>query len=89
MFIPAISELYSTLCYVEGDLSRVPKPGKYSHHIHDLFYQVKFDVILSLGLTEFKAFIAWKENVRDLFLNFSHYTERGFYERRVKKKGQG
>ncbi len=57
-------ELYSTLCYVEGDLSHVPKPGIYSHYIHDLYYKVDFDIILLFGLTELKAFIAWKENVR-------------------------
>ena len=65
-----ISELYSTLCYVEGDLSQVPKPGQYSDHLRCLFYEVRFDVILSLGLTEFKAFIAWTENVRSIFLSF-------------------
>ena len=63
----ALVELYSTLCYVEGDLSHVPKPAIYSHYIDDLYYQVKFDIILSFGLTELKAFIAWKENVRSLY----------------------
>ncbi|KAF9524973.1 hypothetical protein CPB83DRAFT_871039 [Crepidotus variabilis] len=58
------NSLYSTLCYVEADLSHIPMPGKYSNHIHGLFYDVTFDVILALGLTEFKAFIAWRENVR-------------------------
>ena len=64
----ALVELYSTLCYVEGDLSHVPKPESYSHHIHDSYYEVKFDIILSFGLTELKAFIAWRENVRSFVL---------------------
>lgn len=54
-------KMYSTLCYVEADLSHLPKHGKYSTHIHDLYYEIKFDVILSLGLTEFDAFVAWRE----------------------------
>ena len=65
-----MAESYSTLCYVKGDLSQVPKPGQYSDHIRGLFYKVKYDVILSLGLTEFKAFIAWTENVRNILLSF-------------------
>jgi len=56
--------MYSTLCYVEADLSDVPMPGKYSNHTHNLYYEVDYEIILSLGLTEFKAFVAWRENVR-------------------------
>lgn len=48
---------------MEADLSQIPMPGKYSDHLHGLYYDVTFDVILSLGLTEFKAFVAWRENV--------------------------
>ena len=55
--------MYSNLCYVEADLSHLPKPGKYSTYIHDLYYEINFDVILALGLTEFNAFIAWREKV--------------------------
>jgi len=62
------TEMYSNLCYVEADLSHLPKPGKYSTFIHDLYYEVQFDVILSLGLTEFNAFIAWREKVHNLLL---------------------
>jgi len=65
-----MAELYSTLCYIEGDLSQVPKPRQYSGHLRDFYHTVQFDVILSLGLTEFKAFIAWTENVRSVLLSF-------------------
>jgi len=68
----ALVELYSTLCYVEGDLSHVPKPGIYSRYIDDHYYKIEFDIILSFGLTELKAFIAWKENVRGLYFPLFH-----------------
>ncbi len=89
IFILLMAVLYSTLCYVEGDLSRVPKPGKYSHHIHDLFYEVKFDLILSLGLTEFKAFIAWEENVRYFSCLFPLYWMRFLQMQGKEKRSSG
>lgn len=55
--------MYSILCWVEADLSHLPKTPKYSTYIHDLYYEIEYDVILSLGLTEFNAFIAWREKV--------------------------
>ena len=68
----ALVGLYSTLCWVEGDLSHVPKHEIYSPYIHDFYYKFKFDIILSFGLTELKASIAWEENVRCLSFPLSH-----------------
>ncbi len=59
-------ELYSTLCFIKADLSHIPKLRKYSNHIRGYYYEVKYNIVLSFGLTEFKAFIAWRENVRSL-----------------------
>ncbi|CAA7260296.1 unnamed protein product [Cyclocybe aegerita] len=56
------AELYSTLCYVEADTSHVTLSPKVSQRTRGLYFTLEFDVILSLGLTEFKAFIAWREN---------------------------
>ena len=54
--------MYSTLCHVKGDtteLCRSLKPrGKAA-----IFYEIKFEVVLALGLTELKAHICWEENV--------------------------
>ena len=56
--------MYSRLCYVEADLSHVRKEERYSNYRRtSAFYEVHFDIILALGLTEFRACIAWKENV--------------------------
>jgi len=56
-------DMYSILCYVEADLSHAPKNTKTSLD-KGRYYQINYDVVLSLGLTEIKAYIAWKENVR-------------------------
>ena len=59
------SEMYSTLCYVHADTSQLSKTLRpRSSRAHSgIYYQMEFDVILSLGLTEFKAQILWKEDV--------------------------
>ena len=54
--------MYSTLCIVKGDTTELckslrPQLGEAT------FYKLKFEVVLSLGLTELKAHICWKENV--------------------------
>ena len=56
--------MYSILCYVQADLSHIPKYAKTSLMDKGRYYRIDFDVVLSLGLTEVKAYIAWKENVR-------------------------
>ena len=61
-----ILEMYSTLCHVEADLSALPKYPRGS--ILGNYYRVDFEVVLTLGLTEHRAMIAWKQNVRKLFL---------------------
>ena len=59
---------YSTLCYVHADTSQIAKTLKplQSHRSadgHVLYYRMSFNIILSFGLTEFKAQIGWMEDV--------------------------
>ena len=54
--------MYSTLCNVKGDTTELfnslqPQFGAAT------FYEINFEVVLALGLTELKAHICWKENV--------------------------
>ena len=58
------TDMYSTLCHVQANLTNVPKLKVFSRHLDSIFYRITFDIILSFGLTEFKACIAWEENVR-------------------------
>ena len=57
-----VSAMYSTLCYIEADTAKLcrsiePQAGILT------YYEMSFDVVLSLGLTEFKAHVCWMENV--------------------------
>ena len=63
-YLMASIDNYTELCTIEVDLSHLPlsRRPKYSGRGH--FYQVSYEIILLFGLTEFKAAIAWKENVR-------------------------
>ena len=62
---------YFKLCVVEADTSRLSqllRPqtvtiGKKKNKRKTTFFELKYDIILSLGLTEHKAQIAWIENV--------------------------
>jgi len=52
------------LCYVEADLSHVPKEAQHSNYRRSsTFYEAYFEIIPALGLTAFRACIAWKEDV--------------------------
>jgi hypothetical protein len=56
--------MYSTLCVVEADTTELCKSLDPIHLINSrtTFYQIDFEVVLVLGLTELKAYICWKEN---------------------------
>ncbi|KAJ7905200.1 hypothetical protein B0H13DRAFT_1716733 [Mycena leptocephala] len=54
---------YQTVCKIEADTSRLTKyPTRRRGVPNSTFFELKFDVILSFGLTELKAQIAWLEN---------------------------
>ncbi|KAJ7122116.1 hypothetical protein C8R44DRAFT_785724 [Mycena epipterygia] len=56
-------ELYPVVCKIEADTSHLAKYPTHRRGVpNSTFYELKFDVILSFGLTELKAQIAWFEN---------------------------
>ena len=68
--------MYSTLCRVEADTSRLSIPPKISKHQRMQYYEIKFEILLSLGLTELKAHICWQENVSFLLVYVPRYLYR-------------
>ena len=62
---PALIEHFSNVCSITADLSALeaelqPKPSLNGFPPH---YELNFEVVILFGLTELKAFCAWKENV--------------------------
>lgn len=53
--------MYSTLCIVEADVSRLSSSLTPRRKAGRRYYILNFDVVLSFGLTELKAQICWKE----------------------------
>ena len=54
--------MYSTLCHIKADTAELcaslePQVGVTT------YYEMPFDIVLSLGLTELKAYVCWKEDV--------------------------
>ena len=54
--------MYSTLCHVKGNTRELCKSLRPQVEMAT-FYEIAFEVVLSLGLTELKAHICWEENV--------------------------
>ena len=54
--------MYSTLCVVKADTTEICKSLR-SKVAAATFYEMNFEVVLALGLTELKAHICWEENV--------------------------
>jgi hypothetical protein len=54
--------MYSTLCVVKGDTAELCESLRPQVDAAS-FYQIDFEVVLALGLTELKAHICWQENV--------------------------
>ena len=59
----ALVEMYSTLCIIEIDLSKLgdslgPHQGKDGR----VYYQASYEVALLFGLTELKAQLCWEDN---------------------------
>ncbi|KAF8901895.1 hypothetical protein CPB84DRAFT_1846607 [Gymnopilus junonius] len=52
---------FSVLCHVSGDTSSYSFSPRFSRR-RQRYYEIQFDIILSLGLTELKAQIAWIED---------------------------
>lgn len=68
--------MFSTLCSVEADTSQISKalqPIRSAIVLEgrrrlQVYYKIQFDIVLSFGLTELKAQIAWMEDVSSHFL---------------------
>ncbi|KAJ7157441.1 hypothetical protein C8R46DRAFT_1226024 [Mycena filopes] len=56
------ADKYPVLCTVNADTSQIAKTLKAERGPSGIYYTRGFDVVLSLGLTELKAEIAWIEN---------------------------
>jgi hypothetical protein len=64
---------YTELCTIEVDLSHLPFSPRLKSS-GGIYYQLKYELVLLFGLTEFKAAVAWKENVGPhLVLFYSFY----------------
>ncbi|KAF7309116.1 hypothetical protein MKEN_01113700 [Mycena kentingensis (nom. inval.)] len=53
---------YSILCTVKADTSSLAQSLTPRFSASGMYYQLDFDIVLSFGLTELKAQIAWNEN---------------------------
>jgi len=71
-YIIASIDNYTELCTIEVDLSHLPLPLQPSSGKGN-FYKVKYDIVLLFGLTEFKAAIAWEENVGLLMVHWINF----------------
>ncbi|THU76325.1 hypothetical protein K435DRAFT_705062, partial [Dendrothele bispora CBS 962.96] len=65
---------YPVLCYIETH-ARIPAKRRHGSITGKIYYEVKYSIILSFGLTELKAQIAWTENVR---LHLNLHMEKSF-----------
>ena len=61
---------YTELCTIEADLSHLSLSPQPKHSGKGNFYKVEYDIVLLFGLTEFKAAVAWKENVGLLMVHW-------------------
>jgi hypothetical protein len=68
-YLIASIDNYAKLCTIEADLSHLPLSPRPKYSGEGTCYQVNYDVVLLFGLTEFKAVIAWKENVGHLMVH--------------------
>jgi hypothetical protein len=81
------ADMYSTLCYVHADTTQIAKTLKpvrtYGPSGGGVYYRMSFDIILSFGLTEFKAQIGWTEDVsRTICASEFHLLNTGNLGRR-------
>ncbi|KAJ6458053.1 hypothetical protein C8R47DRAFT_1163706 [Mycena vitilis] len=67
-------EHYRLACKIEADTSRLPKYPRQAGK--RTYFEFTFEVVLSFGLTELKAEIAWMENVCFLTLPWFAFNNR-------------
>ena len=59
------------LCTIEVGLSQLPSRPQPKATGSETFYEVHYDIVLLFGMTEFKAQVAWTENVSCLHMLFN------------------
>lgn len=63
-----MSDAFAILCTVEADTSNVDVVRGFG--LYGPVYIKKFDIVLTCGETEMRAFVRWKENVSvPLYIN--------------------
>jgi len=60
------TDQYSKVCTLYCDLTAI-SPEPMTNPSGRQYYKVVYDVILKFGLTEFQAYVAWIENVCQIF----------------------
>ena len=60
--------MYSILCVIKGDTTELCKSLQPLVEAAQ-YYEINFEVVLALGLTELKAHISWEENVSSYTTN--------------------
>lgn len=61
-----VADKFSTLCRVTATLPTTIY--RKQQGLHGYYFEAKFDVVLLFGLTELKAQLSWKENVRSFIV---------------------
>ena len=63
---------FTTVCELEADLSQLPKIASWDPS-GNMYYTVKYGLVLKLGLTELQAQLRWFEAVGILLFTFDAY----------------
>jgi len=59
-------DMFSPMCIVNADIAELFKTSSPRRGLTgNLYYRFDFDIVLSFGLTELKAQVAWMENGRE------------------------
>ena len=66
------TENFAKICTIDIDLSRLPLNPLSKPFGGGRYYRLDYDIVLLFGLTELKALIAWKQNVRFLLITFTY-----------------
>ena len=78
--------MFTKICSVEADTSKVFKQCLQSPQGGDAYYCQRYEVCLLFGLTELKAFLVWVENVGVVLLLATCYIDQNFVKIGHRKK---
>ena len=60
-FLWVAAENYTRLCKIKADLSTLPLSPN-TNPAGETYYRAEYDIVLSFGLTELKAQVAWRDD---------------------------